>query len=157
MSVEIIKNGGFDDTGYWDTQHLWSVSDGKGRYLMGDTPYEGEYLGQWVCINIGLRYRLTFDVDSISLSGTTYLRASVGGIESPNITEAGSYDISGITKNIDDFKFEVLGSGAQAGDEVILDNVSLIYEEISPPYVVKRFFDEGVEKTKIVERSEYQS
>lgn len=154
MLVQLVKNGDFSSSEDWTLGDGWSISGGEGIFSYVS---EAGSLEQTIDISTDKRYHLTFEVISISLSGTSYLQGSLGEVVTTHITEPGYYGIAVEPGSVTTLKFEILGSGGQSGDEAKIDNVSVICQEgITPLYAVKSYTDSDRTVTKIVKPSEIQ-
>ncbi len=156
MSTELIQNGDFSSSQYWLYQNLWSVSAGKGRYLKSAAGGQDESLAQNIALEPGKTCRLRLTVELLAISAGATFKISVGGWNAEDIVEAGIYNLSFTAQTTGPLKFEVTGN-PQDGDEVILDNVSLIDQpQLESPYATKTYTTANKTIKKIIPAAEYQ-
>jgi hypothetical protein len=112
--TELITNGTFDTDSNWTKGTGWSISGGKAVKVAGT----GSILSQSNIVEVGKRYRLTFDVirtagyiDSIFIGGVS---------DGTNIETSGSY-----TYFIKSVNLGALGFNANSSFAGTIDNVSV--------------------------------
>jgi hypothetical protein len=114
LGSELVTNGTFDTDSNWTKGTGWSISGGKAVKVAGT----GSILSQSNIVEVGKRYRLTFDVirtagyiDSIFIGGVS---------DGTNIETSGSY-----TYFIKSVNLGALGFNANSSFAGTIDNVSV--------------------------------